>query len=207
MEKDILYVKFLEYALVHENLYGTSIEVVEVVSDDWKRCILDIDVQGATFVRSSALEAVFIFICPPSNEELEKRLRAHGIESEDQVQKRLRNAKIELERGKSPSLFDHILVNDDLEACYQNLKIFFYVIQSQITELTLHHTVMENFKIPISHSLSKVDDRISITFPSSIIEFLNFTSIRFMLDVSSLKGGAPGGTRGLTIDSQVMAAA
>ncbi|KAK8962735.1 hypothetical protein KSP40_PGU014275 [Platanthera guangdongensis] len=144
--------------------------------------------KGATFVRTSALEAVFIFICPPSDEELEKRLRARGTECEDQVQKRLRNAKIELERGKSPGLFDHILVNDDLEACYQNLKI---------TELILHHTVMENFKIPISHSLSKVDDKISITFPSGM----------FMLDVSSLKGGAPGRTRGLTIDSQVTAAA
>lgn len=123
MEKDIQDGKFLEYALVHGNLYGTSVEAVETVSDDRKICIFDIDVQGATNVRATSLEAIFIFICPPSNEELEKRLRARGTENEDQILKRLRNAKAELERGKSPGLFDHILVNDDLEACYQNLKV------------------------------------------------------------------------------------
>lgn len=46
-----------------------------------------------------------------------------GTETEEQIQKRLRNAKGELEQGKLPGLFDHILVNDDLEACYQTLKV------------------------------------------------------------------------------------
>jgi len=47
-----------------------------------------------------------------------------GTEVEEQVQKRLGNAKAELEQGRNPGLFDHILVNDDLERCYQNLKVF-----------------------------------------------------------------------------------
>ena len=46
-----------------------------------------------------------------------------GTETEEQIQKRLRNAKGELEQGKSPGLFDHILVNDDLDDCYQILKV------------------------------------------------------------------------------------
>lgn len=46
-----------------------------------------------------------------------------GTEVEEQIQKRLRNAKAELEQGKSPGLFDHILVNDDLESCYEKLKV------------------------------------------------------------------------------------
>lgn len=188
MEKDIQDGKFLEYALVHGNLYGTSIEAVEVVSDDRKRCILDIDVQGATLVRDSTLDAIFIFICPPSDEELEKRLRARGTETEDQIQKRLRNAKAELERGKSPGLFDHMLVNDDLDACYKNLKKLLALNEN--TNSPSQH-IIENFKIPISHSLSKVDNNILIAFPSGM----------FVLDVSSLKGGAPGRTQGLRINA------
>lgn len=46
-----------------------------------------------------------------------------GTETEEQIQKRLRNARAEFDEGKSPGLFDHILVNDDLETCYENLKV------------------------------------------------------------------------------------
>jgi guanylate kinase len=88
-----------------------------------KRCILDIDVQGARSVRASSLEAIFIFVCPPSFEELEKRLRARGTETEEQIQKRLKNAKAELDQSNEPGLFDHLLVNDNLETCYENLKV------------------------------------------------------------------------------------
>ncbi|KQJ87579.1 hypothetical protein BRADI_4g12050v3 [Brachypodium distachyon] len=127
MEKEISEGKFLEFANVHGNLYGTSIEAVEAVTDEGKRCILDIDVQGAQSVRDSSLEALFIFVCPPSFEELEKRLRARGTETEEQIQKRLRNAKAELDQSNTPGLFDHFLVNDDLETCYENLKIILAV--------------------------------------------------------------------------------
>ncbi|XP_037497020.1 guanylate kinase 2 isoform X2 [Jatropha curcas] len=122
MEEEIKDGKFLEFASVFGNLYGTSIEAVEVVADSGKRCILDIDVQGARSVRASSLEAIFIFICPPSMEELEKRLRARGTEAEEQVLKRLRTAKIEIEEGQSSGIFDHILHNDKLEDCYEKLK-------------------------------------------------------------------------------------
>ncbi|KAF9621424.1 hypothetical protein IFM89_021463 [Coptis chinensis] len=78
---------------------------------------------GARSVRANSLEAIYIFVCPPSFEELEMRLRARGTETEEQVQKRLRNAIAELEEGKSSGLFDQILVNDELETCYQKLKV------------------------------------------------------------------------------------
>ncbi|KAK9125322.1 hypothetical protein Scep_014168 [Stephania cephalantha] len=122
MEKDIKDGKFLEFASVHGNLYGTSVTAVNAVKDAGKICILDIDVQGARLVRASPLDAVFIFVCPPSFEELEKRLRDRKTETEEQIQKRLRNARVELEEGKSPGLFDHMLVNDDLKTCYETLK-------------------------------------------------------------------------------------
>ena len=61
-------------------------------------CVLDIDVQGARLVRRSGLRAVFVFVAPPSSEELERRLRGRGTESEAQVAERLATAKQEIAR-------------------------------------------------------------------------------------------------------------
>ncbi|KAI4300771.1 hypothetical protein L6164_034107 [Bauhinia variegata] len=191
MEKDIRDGKFLEFASVHGNLYGTSVEAVEQVADAGKRCILDIDVQGARSVKASSLEAIFIFICPPSMEELEKRLRDRGTETEEQILKRLRNAKAEIEQGKSSGIFDFILYNDNLEECYQSLK--------KLLGLNGHVIVptksARELNIPMDHSVSKVDDKIIINniSPGPEKESKNL----IMLDVSDLKGGAPGRTRGL----------
>ncbi|XP_059646310.1 guanylate kinase 2-like [Cornus florida] len=193
MEKDIKDGKFLEFASVHGNLYGTSAEAVEVVADAGKRCILDIDVQGARSVRASPLEAVFIFICPPSFEELEKRLRARGTETEEQIQKRLRNAKAELEQGQSPGLFDHILVNDDLDTCYKNLKKLLCLDGS--SGITTPKSLPKMFVLPLDNSISKIDQKILMNCGTAKIE--KASQLMFVLDVSSLKGGAPGRTRGL----------
>lgn len=124
MAQEIKDGKFLESAEVHGNLYGTSWAAVEAVADAGKICILDIDVQGAQLVRKSALKATYIFIKPPApeEEELERRLRGRGTETEEQIQKRLRGAKQELERAKDTTLFDHILVNANLDQAYEDLK-------------------------------------------------------------------------------------
>ena len=61
-------------------------------------CVLDIDVQGARLVRRSGLRAVFVFVAPPSSEELERRLRGRGTESEEQIAERLATAKQEITR-------------------------------------------------------------------------------------------------------------
>ena len=99
-EKGIADGKFLEHATVHTNLYGTSIRAVQNVAAAGKCCILDIDVQGARQVRkqSNQIRAIFVFLKPPSIEELEKRLRGRGTESEDQIQTRLATSKGELDR-------------------------------------------------------------------------------------------------------------
>lgn len=125
MEAEIREGRFLEKADVHGNLYGTSVAAVKKVTDSGKVCILDIDVQGAEQVRAHPdIDAVFVFIQPPSFEELEKRLRGRGTESEEQIQKRLKNARAELEKGKDSSLFPNSIVNDDLDAAYHKLKKF-----------------------------------------------------------------------------------
>ncbi|XP_043692390.1 guanylate kinase 2-like [Telopea speciosissima] len=194
MEKAIQEGKFLEFASVHGNLYGTSIEAVEVVTDAGKRCILDIDVQGARSVKASSLEAIFIFICPPSFEELEQRLRARGTETEEQIQKRLRNAKVELEQGKSSGLFDHILINDDLEACFENLK---KLLGLDETMETTHQSSPKTLELPIDHLVSETDQKVLIECGTP--ELGKTSKSLFILDVSSIKGGAPGRTRGLNM--------
>ncbi|XP_057438685.1 guanylate kinase 2 isoform X2 [Lotus japonicus] len=195
MEKEIKNGKFLEFASVHGNLYGTSVEAVEMVADAGKRCILDIDVQGARSVRASSLEAIFIFICPPSMKELEKRLRDRGTEKEEQILKRLRNAEAEIEQGKSSQIFDFILYNDNLEECYEKLKKLLG-LDSFITA-PLKSAAPREINLPMDFSVSKTDDKIIINCISSGLEKESNNLIT--LDISSLKGGAPGRTRGLEL--------
>ncbi|XP_016669501.1 guanylate kinase 2 isoform X1 [Gossypium hirsutum] len=194
MEKDIKDGKFLEFASVHGNLYGTSIEAVEAVADSGKRCILDIDVQGARSVRASSLDAIFIFICPPTMRELEERLRARGTETEEQILKRLRNAEAEIEQGKSSGIFDHILYNDNLEECYENLKELLGLNGSAPTN---YKPSPKGIDLPLNHSVSKIDNKILINCETLELEKASKNLIA--LDVSSLKGGAPGRTRGLNV--------
>ncbi|KAG8367905.1 hypothetical protein BUALT_Bualt16G0121400 [Buddleja alternifolia] len=194
MEKEIDDAKFLEFAAVHGNLYGTSVEAVDVVADKGKRCILDIDVQGARSMRASSLEAIFIFISPPSFEELEKRLCARGTETEEQIQKRLRNAKVELEQGNTPGLFDHILVNDDLVTCYENLK---KLLGLNHGVETTQKSVPNLIHVPLEHSVARIDQKILINFGAPEQE--KSSQNMFVLNLSSIKGGAPARTRGLSI--------
>ncbi|KAJ8570379.1 hypothetical protein K7X08_037351 [Anisodus acutangulus] len=193
MEREIKDGKFLEFASVHGNLYGTSVEAVKVVADAGKRCILDIDVQGARSVKASTLDAIFIFVSPPSFEELEKRLRARATETEEQIQKRLRNARAELEQGKSSGLFYHILVNDDLETCYEKLKNILCLSEDV---KSARKTFPESIDLSIEHSVSKIDQNLLIN--CSTAEHEKASNV-YVLDLSLLKGGAPGRTRGLNM--------
>ncbi|KAG8479770.1 hypothetical protein CXB51_029607 [Gossypium anomalum] len=194
MEKDIKDGKFLEFASVHGNLYGTSIEAVEAVADSGKRCILDIDVQGAKSVRASSLDAAFIFISPPSMAKLEERLHLRGTETEEQIQKRLRNAKAEIEQGKSSGIFDHILCNDHLEKCYDDLK---KLLGLDGTTSTNPKPSSKGINLPSKHAVSKINSKILIK--SETPGSGNPSKNSIVLDVSLLKGGAPSRTRGLNV--------
>lgn len=73
-------------------------------------------------MKKTDLNARFLFLAPPSVEELERRLRSRGTETEESLQKRLMQAKNELEYAKQPGAHDKIIVNDDLESAYKELK-------------------------------------------------------------------------------------
>ncbi len=103
---------FLEWAEVHGNFYGTSREAVETETGQGRDVILDIDVQGAEQLRKGTdVNAVSIFVLPPSVAELERRLRGRGTESEETVRLRLDNAVRELRQAEQ---YDFLVVNDDL---------------------------------------------------------------------------------------------
>ena len=111
---------FAEWALVHGNYYGTSKEVITSAFKRGKSVLLDIDVQGAESLKKSfPRESVLIFISPPSLEVLEQRLRARGTDKEESIQRRMKNARDEMARIPA---FERVIVNDDLERSYVELK-------------------------------------------------------------------------------------
>lgn len=121
MKAEISAGKFIEYAEVHGNYYGTSVEAVKSVQSEGKICILDIDCQGVRNVKKSSLNPYYIFIAPPSMEDLESRLRGRGTEREDDIQKRLANAAGEMAYGKVGE-FDKYLINANLSEALDELS-------------------------------------------------------------------------------------
>jgi guanylate kinase len=111
---------FLEWAEVHANLYGTSSHAVKELTEQGKDVILDIDVQGARQVMDKVREKVFfVFIAPPSLQELEKRLANRGTESESVISTRLKNAHDEM---KSLEHYDYVIVNEQVDRAVEVLK-------------------------------------------------------------------------------------
>jgi len=121
MQKAIENNEFIEYANVHTNYYGTSVAAVDKVASLGKVCILDIDIQGVRSVKKSTLQCKYLFIAPPSDADLEKRLRGRNTETEEKIQIRLKTAVEELEFGRTPGNFDALVVNDDLNCCFAQL--------------------------------------------------------------------------------------
>jgi guanylate kinase len=107
--------QMLEWAQVHgRHLYGTPLSELSRAEAQNKHLLLEIDLQGARQVREKMPQALMIFINPPSFEELERRLRSRGTETEEQIQTRLSTARTELAAAGE---FDYQLTNLDLEAC------------------------------------------------------------------------------------------
>jgi guanylate kinase len=111
--------EFLECAEVHGCLYGTHEKLVEEHLSQGLDVVLDIDVQGAEQVRRGVPEAILIFILPPSCEVLEARLRARDLNAPDDIERRLRNAAIEVQLYER---FDYVVLNDDLDRALAQLE-------------------------------------------------------------------------------------
>jgi guanylate kinase len=109
----------LEWADVHGHLYGTSRAELGVAERERRDLLLDLDVQGAAQVRERVPESVSVFLFPPSFEDLERRLRGRGLDAGEVIERRLRNARGEVEAYRG---YDYVVVNDDLDRAVDALK-------------------------------------------------------------------------------------
>jgi guanylate kinase len=114
---------FLEWAVVHGNLYGTARSAVERELGEGRDIILEIDVQGAAAVRGALGSVASVFILPPSFEVLETRLRARMTERPEELALRLRNARGEVGQYKH---FDYLVLNDEVERAAAQLASIIY---------------------------------------------------------------------------------
>ena len=110
---------FLEFAEVFGDFKGTSKSWVKQKLSENMNVILELDWQGANQVKEIYSDAKTIFILPPSYTELELRLNSRGLDKVEEIQKRLGEARKEIENGKS---FDYLVVNDDFESALEDLK-------------------------------------------------------------------------------------
>ncbi|GJE10851.1 MULTISPECIES: guanylate kinase [Methylobacterium] len=110
----------LEWAEVHGNFYGTPRRPVEKVLGAGRDMIFDIDYQGTRQVRSKlAQDVVTVFILPPSMAELRQRLERRAEDSTETIEKRLANARTEIQRWVE---YDYVIVNDDLQNAFRSLQ-------------------------------------------------------------------------------------
>ena len=114
----------LEWAEVHGNYYGTPRRPVERVLGAGRDMIFDIDYQGTRQVRATmGQDVVSVFILPPSMEELKHRLERRAEDTRDTIEKRLGNARLEIERWEE---YDYVVVNEDLGASFSGLKAILF---------------------------------------------------------------------------------
>ncbi|MCR1814674.1 guanylate kinase [Aliarcobacter butzleri] len=118
-EEDIKNGNFLEYAKVHDNYYGTSLKPIINALNEGKLVIFDIDVQGHHLVRKKMNDSVTsVFITTPSLKVLEERLNNRNSDSLEVIEKRVKNAKKEIEFFDE---YDYFIVNDNLESASNEL--------------------------------------------------------------------------------------
>lgn len=115
--------EFLEWANVHEHLYGTAHAQVERELAEGRDIILEIDVQGAESVRSLVSDSISVFILPPSFEVLSARLTARGSERPQDLALRLRNARREVLHYRE---FEYVLINDEADRAARQLAAIIY---------------------------------------------------------------------------------
>ena len=125
---------FLEYAQVYGNYYGTSKVAVQEMLEAGNNVLLDIDWQGARLVREHMPDAVSIAVLPPSVQELERRLRSRGSDSEDVIQSRMRQAMDEMDHCRESNF---IVLNDEFNDALDDLTLILSGESDSIRPLTV----------------------------------------------------------------------
>ena len=128
----------LEYTEYCGNYYGTPRKAVEDMLNAGKDVILKIEVEGAMNIKRLFPECCLVFILPPSMQELERRLRKRGTETEEKIIERTAQAREELKFAEN---YDYLIVNDKLDACVEEV-----------------HSIIHNEHFRVSRNLSAISD-------------------------------------------------
>ena len=136
-QQEIARGQFLEHAQVFDNYYGTARTTVDKLLQAGKDVILEIDWQGAQQVRAKAPDVLSIFILPPSLQSLEQRLRHRQQDSEEIIQRRMRDARNQMSHYPE---YDYIVVNDDFDAALNDLIAIFKSERLRLKRQQQHHT-------------------------------------------------------------------
>ena len=128
---------FLEYAEYCQNYYGTILSEVDDYLEKGTDVILEIEVQGALKVMQKRPDAVSVFIAPPSVNELRRRLKKRGTETESLIEERVSQAEREISQAKN---YDYIIVNDVLEDAVSD---FFTVMRAERLKAEFSDDIIE----------------------------------------------------------------
>lgn len=130
---------FLEYAEVYDNYYGTPKSNVQSMLDNGKDVILEIDIQGALKVKENSEDGIFIFILPPSMEELKQRIINRGSETQESLMKRFKSAYKEI---NFVSRYNYAVVNDEVELAVEKLEAIISAEKCRVDRLK--HSILDS---------------------------------------------------------------
>ncbi len=126
--------KLLEYATFVGYRYGTPKDFVYEEIEKGNTVIMDIDIQGASQIRQKMPEAVFVFLLPPTREELERRLRLRGSDGKEEIEKRLRKSWEEVQHVVH---YDYFIINDELSRAAEQLRHIILSERSRVSRIDL----------------------------------------------------------------------
>jgi guanylate kinase len=124
--------EFVEWVENYGNFYGTSVKAISDVLNQGKDLLLDIEPRGARAIKNKFPDAVFVFVLPPSLDELLKRLEKRGHESADAIKTRFAQAEREL---KEVLWYDYAIFNEDLESAIKQMIAIYRAEKSKISRL------------------------------------------------------------------------
>lgn len=140
-EKMIKENMLFEYAVYNGNYYGTPVENVEQMINSGKNVILEIEVKGASKIKDVYKEDyISIFIIPPSKQEMEKRLRERGSESDEEIKKRLEISDEEIEMSHC---YEYLVVNDTIEKAVDDIK---KIVAAESLKTVRNDNAIQKFK-------------------------------------------------------------
>ncbi len=142
--------KMLEYTTYCDNLYGTPLEQIDKWRSEGTDVLLIIEVNGCINVKSKIPDCVTIFILPPSEEELKRRLIERGTDSEEEIKKRLEIGRIEINESNN---YDYKVLNEEVDVCAENIS---KIIKE---ERILHNKEINILKPSVEAMLSGKENR------------------------------------------------